>query len=174
MSEGVNLQRGHIVPEGKHPPVSSIEDVITFRLQRLANIGERAGNDWSERLFGLSLNEWRLLAMVKARQPSRAGDVAHVLLMDKSQMSRVMKALLERGLIENTPDSQDRRALALRMTAAGDVLYEEVMAEVLRSNERVLAPLSDQEVASFNAILEKLTVHSMALLEMRLAALKKS
>ena len=89
---------------GKHPPVNSIEDVITFKLQRLVSIGERAGHHWSEDMFSLSLNEWRMVALVKAREPARAGDVSDLLMMDKSQASRVIKSLLSKGLIESAPD----------------------------------------------------------------------
>lgn len=152
----------------KHPPVLTIEDVITFRLNRLVSIGERAGQQWSERLFGLSLNEWRLLALVKARAPCRAGDVADLLAMDKSQTSRVIKSLLKKELIRNMPDPNDGRAVALRPTQKGAALYKEVFDEVMRSNERILAPLNAQEVEDLHRTLKKLIDHAQDLLEMRL------
>ncbi|MEW9918261.1 MarR family winged helix-turn-helix transcriptional regulator [Marimonas sp. MJW-29] len=155
-------------PVGKHPPVGGIEDVITFRLNVLVSIGERAGQQWSEKMFGLSLNEWRVLALVKARGPCRASDIADLLFMDKSQASRVIKALLKAGLVQNLPDPNDGRAVALRATAKGEKLYGEVMAEVLRSNERILAPLSREEVEAFSSTLDKLIAHSRDLLEVRL------
>lgn len=152
----------------KHPPANSIEDVITFRLQRLVSIGERAGQQWSERMFDLSLNEWRLLALVKARAPSRAGDLADLLLMDKSQTSRVIKSLLAKELIENLPDPEDGRAISLRPTHKAEALYHDVFEEVMASNERILDPLSDEEVQAFHQILEKLIGHTQDLLERRL------
>lgn len=153
---------------GKHPETSSIEDVITFRLQRLVSIGDRAGHQWSERMFDLSLNEWRLLALVKARAPARAGDIADLLVMDKSQTSRVIKVLLGKGLIENMPDPDDGRAVSLKTTEKANLLYQAVFEEVMRSNERILAPLSEEEVRAFDRILDKLIVHSQDLLEKRL------
>lgn len=152
----------------KHPPALTIEDVLTFQLNRLVSIGERAGQQWSERMFDLSLNEWRLLALVKARAPCRAGDVADLLLMDKSQTSRVIKSLLKKDLIRNMPDPNDGRAVALRPTDMGEALYVEVFAEVMRSNERVLATLSVEEVQAFDKTLKKLIRHSQDLLEKRL------
>ncbi len=152
----------------KHPPVETIEDVITFRLQLLVAIGERAGEHWSERLFDLSLNEWRLLALVKARAPSRAGEMSDLLLMDKSQTSRVIKSLLNKGLIRNTPDLDDGRAIALVITKAGNRLYTRVFEEVMRSNERILVPLTAEEVAALDTILDKLVGHTRDLLEKRL------
>jgi DNA-binding MarR family transcriptional regulator len=152
----------------KHPDVQTIEDVITFRLQRLVAIGERAGHDWSQRMFDLSLNEWRLLALVKGRAPARAGGLADLLSMDKSQTSRVTKSLLNKGLIRSFPDPDDGRAVALEPTQEGVVLYRRVFAEVMRSNERVLDVLSVEEVQAFDTILNKLIAHSSDLLEARL------
>lgn len=152
----------------KHPFAGTIEDVITFRLNLLVAIGERAGHHWSERLFDLSLNEWRMLALIKARAPCRAGNLADLLLMDKSQTSRVIKSLLRKELIVNLPDPDDGRAIALNLTQKGETLYERVFAEVLDSNERILATLSEDEVAVFDKVLGKLVNHSQDLLERRL------
>ncbi len=152
----------------KHPPASNIEDVITFRLQRLVSIGDRAGQQWSERMFDLSLNEWRLLALVKSRAPARAGDIADLLLMDKSQTSRVIKSLLGKGLIENTPDPHDGRAISLKTTAHAESVYRDVFDEVMRSNERILEPLNAAEVEFLHSVLGKLIGHSQDLLEARL------
>lgn len=157
----------------KHPDVSSIEDVITFRLQRLVNIGERAGHQWSERMFDVSLNEWRLLAMVVAHAPTRAGDMSDALLMDKSQLSRVIKSLRKKLLIRNMADPNDGRAIALQPTPQGVALYEKMMTEVLKSNERILAPLDEEEVAAFNRTLDKLVAHSQSLLDARLSREKR-
>ena len=157
----------------KHPQVSSIEDVITFRLQRLVNIGERAGHQWSERMFDVSLNEWRLLAMIVAHAPTRAGDMSDALLMDKSQLSRVIKSLRKKALIRNMADPDDGRAIALQPTAQGVALYEKMMIEVLNSNERVLAPLDPEEIEAFSRTLEKLLNHTQEMLDARLAREKQ-
>lgn len=152
----------------KHPAAETIEEVMTFRLQRLVAIGERAGRDWSQRMFDLSLNEWRLLALVNSRAPARAGGLADFLLMDKSRTSRVTKSLLKKRLIRSFPDPDDGRAIALEPTESGVALYRRVFAEVMRSNERVLEVLNSDEVRALDAILHKLTEHNSKLLEMRL------
>lgn len=154
---------------GKHPAVSSIEDVITFRLHRLVTIGERAGQHWFDRLFGLKLNEWRLLALIVAYAPARASDMADRLFMDKSQLSRVIKTLQKKKLIKNATDPSDGRAVALKPSGKGKKLYAAVMEEVMRRNERVLAPLSAEEIQVFDATLEKLIAHNLQLLKTRQA-----
>lgn len=153
---------------GKHPAASSIEDVITFQLQLIVSIGERAGRQWSEGMFELSLNEWRMLALVKSRAPCRAGEISDLLHMDKSQTSRLIKSLQTKKLVENRPDPGDGRAISLFLTDEGQSLYARIFDEVLRSNERILSPLSREEVQVFHQTLGKLISHSQDLLEARL------
>lgn len=151
----------------RHPPVETIEDVITFRLQRLVMIDERAGQDWVARLFGLTLNEWRLLALIRAHAPVRAGDMAVLMYMDKSQLSRLIKSLQAKKLIKNATDPGDGRAVALKPTKRGKLRHDKVLQEVLRRNEDMLSPLTRAEVAVFDGLLERVLEHNAALLMAR-------
>lgn len=168
MSEPLEDLPGGMKRPRKHPPAERLEDVITFRINQLVWIGERAGHHWSERLFDLSLNEWRLLAMIRSRSPCRAGDLADLLMMDKSQTSRVIKSLLKKQLVLNMPDPHDGRAIALKPTKKGDALFAKMFEEVLQSNERILSVLNAEEIEVFEGILKKLVEHSQDLLEARL------
>ena len=162
---------GSAQAEGRrHPEVSSVEDVIAFKLNRLVGINELAGQRWSKTLFDLSLNEWRMLALVQSNPALRAGDLAELMLMDKSQLSRLSRALIEKQLIKSMPDNEDARAIVLGITSKGQMLYEEILVEVLSANERVLAVLSAEEVLVFDGLLDRLIQHSSELLEARLRA----
>ncbi len=148
----------------KHPAVSSIMDVVTFRLARLVAINVRAGQHWTSRLFELSLNESWLLAVTHAHQAVRAGDMADLLVMDKSQLSRLIKSLTAKKLIQSIPDPEDARATILSVTRKGHALHDRILGEVLRRNENVLAPLSPEEVTQLNDLLARLTDHNLMLL----------
>ncbi|MEM7520878.1 MAG: MarR family transcriptional regulator [Pseudomonadota bacterium] len=152
----------------KHPPARVIEDLVSFRLQMMVLIGERSARQWMEQMFGLSLNEWRMLALVQSRAPCRAGEISDLLHMDKSQTSRVIKALESRGLMGNQPDPEDGRAVSLHLTEDGAMMLSKMFEEILRSNERILAPLDAEEAQAFHATLGKLINHSQDLLEARL------
>ncbi len=149
----------------KHPPIVSIEDVIVFKLARLVGLNERTGQRWTQKLFDLSINEWRLLALTQAHGPAHPGDLADLMLMDKSQLSRLIKALGAKGLIKNKLDPKDARAVVLSLTARGRTLYDDVIKEVIRRNERVLAPLSTAEVQVFDEMLGRLIDHNLTLWE---------
>lgn len=151
----------------KHPPVTSIEEVITFKLARLVGINERAGHRWSETMFNISLNEWRLLALVQAHNKVRAGDLADLMLMDKSQLSRLTKSLQAKKTLKSSPDKDDARAVVLSLSTKGQMLFDEMLAEVMRRNENVLAPLTPDEVRVFDDLMDRLIRHNRQLLEYR-------
>jgi len=163
MTEGSRDPRLGTAP--KHPTVGSVMDVVTFRMARLVAINTRAGQHWTQRLFDLSLNEWWLLAVTHAHQSIRAGDMAELLVMDKSQLSRLIRALVDKNLIKSAQDPDDARAVVLDVTSKGHLLHQQVLAEVLRRNENVLAPLSREEVAQLGDMLDRLTDHNINLLK---------
>lgn len=153
----------------RHPPITSIEDVIVFKLSRFVAINHRLGDRWTEAMFKLNVNEWRMLALVQAHGALRASDLAEAMLIDKSQLSRLIRSLTAKKLIRSAPDKNDARAVSLSVSVQGQMLYEEVIAEVLRRNERVLAVLSPEEVRVFDGLLDRLVAHNLGLLEARRA-----
>lgn len=158
-SEDMARERGK-----KHPPARSIEDIVIFRMARFFAINERSGHRWTQNEFGLSIGEWRLLGLIYAYAPVRASDLAGVLFMDKSQLSRLIKALQARDLIRSETDRDDARATALSLTEQGEALHDQMFTHALLRNERVLEPLTHEEVRIFDRLLGKLTDHSLDLL----------
>ncbi len=150
---------------GKHPPVVTIEDVISFRIARFTALIERLGQGWVQDLFDLSLNQWRVLALIRAKAPVHAGDISDFLLMDKSQLSRLLKQLAGRQLVSSKPDPNDARAVVLKLTNKGKTLYAEALAEVVRRNERTLTPLSRDEVLVFDEMLGRLVWYNQSLVD---------
>ena len=144
--------------------VASIMDVVTFRMARLVAVQNRAGQHWTDRKFDLSLNEWWLLAVTHAHQFVRAGDIADMLAMDKSQLSRLIKSLVAQKLIKRTSDPVDARATMIHVTGKGHMVHDRLLKEVVRRSETELAPLSGEELRQLNDLLERLTDHNVGLL----------
>jgi len=155
-----------VIPTGPlHPPVRTVEDAIIFKVARFAALTERLGNRWSEKKYDLSLNEWRMLALVQAHQPARAGDMAHLMLMDKSQLSRLIRSLTAKQHLQSKSDKEDARAITLSLTGKGQMLFEQIMREVMQRHEGVLSALSVEEVAQFSGLLDRLLAHNWGVLE---------
>jgi len=148
-----------------HPPIGSIADLLTFRLARLVAMNDRSSSRSSVREFGLSLNEWRVLGLVHSLAPVRIGRIARILLMDKGQLSRVARRLVETGNLTSEPSADDARAAVLTTTPAGEALHARVLALHAVGNEDIVRPLSREECAEFLRLLDKITTNQGNLLD---------
>ena len=140
----------------RHPAIRDIRDLLTFRVAMLAAANDRVGQSWLQSDFGLRILEWRVLGLVWAMQPVRFGAVARALLVDKGQLSRLVKQLIARGLITNGVDKEDLRNVLLKVTAKGRRLHERVLAVALARNDLVLSALSAEEADMLFHLLDKL------------------
>ena len=65
-----------------------------------------------------------LLAALVRYGPKRATDLAVVAHLDLSTVSRQIRSLIERGLVERTPDPDDRRGALLSVSPSGLAAFE--------------------------------------------------
>ncbi len=149
-----------------HPPIRAIADTLTFRLVRLVAVNDRAGNRWAHREFGLSLNEWRVLGLTHTLEPVRTGRIARLLLMDKGQQSRVVRQLVDKGLIDARQSETDARSVELTTTKSGQELHDRMLAYAAARNEVVVGTLTREECQEFLRLLQKMTEHNEELLDL--------
>jgi len=143
----------------------NVETSPRYRLAALARLWTSSTEKIYERRFGLSLSEWRILAIVGAEEPINAGAIADRGLLEKSHISRLVARLTRRGLIASRPDEADARKAWLSITPKGRSLFDRV-AEVSRErDEKFLRPLSARERDTLDELLTRLTAHSLAFLK---------
>ena len=63
------------------------------------------------------------------------------------------------GYIERSPDPEDKRRNIITMTEAGRARLEELDRVTAEINERILAPLDEEERRRFFALLGRLNEH---------------
>ena len=103
--------------------------VLVRRLRR--KIAERARLVHPE----LSPVAYSMLIALHDSGPRRASDLVDLFSIDKGAVSRQVQSLLELGLIERSPDPEDRRAAILAITADGRNRMESI-AEARRTEIR--------------------------------------
>ena len=104
-----------------------VDDSIFFKLVRVVNLTARPFSESIGKAHHLSLNEWRVL-LVLANHPAGGGsEVAALTGLDKMTVSRAHRRACERrGRVVRKVDAGDRRRMLLRLSAAGERLYERI------------------------------------------------
>ncbi|GKY87199.1 homoprotocatechuate degradation operon regulator, HpaR [Sinisalibacter aestuarii] len=77
--------------------------------------------------IGLTVQQWRVIRALAEGEPRTAGELSEICVLMPPSLSRIMKALTERGFIARVEDGDARRR-RVRLTAAGREKYAE-MAE---------------------------------------------
>ncbi|MGE3677982.1 MAG: MarR family winged helix-turn-helix transcriptional regulator [Burkholderiales bacterium] len=134
----------------------TIRELLSYRLHVVANLLSRGAELRYRREHGVSLWEWRTVALLGAQAPQSLNDLAREAGVDKGQMSRVVSGLASRGLVSREADARDARAVRLALTAAGRKLYRNLMRSAIERDAALLGRLSAQERKVLDAALARL------------------
>jgi DNA-binding MarR family transcriptional regulator len=141
----------------------ALEHFLPYRLSVLTNTMSRAfARRYGER-FGLSIPEWRVMAVLGRFAPLSANEVAERTAMDKVRVSRAVARLMKTGLIDRATDSGDRRRSALKLSRAGRRMHEAIIPMARQIEAALLARLSPAERSALDGLVSKLTESAVAL-----------
>lgn len=140
-----------------------LEDFLPYRLavasSRVSRLFMRGYSD----KFGLTIPEWRVLAVVGRFATLSPSAVGQWTAMDKVKVSRAAASLVARGLLRQSQDPSDGRGRLLRLTRKGTSLHAQLVP-LARGLEASLAEaLSRTEWAALNKALAKLNAHCEAM-----------
>ena len=140
-----------------------LDDFIPYRLSVTSNLVSDSIARTYDALFGLTVPEWRLIAVVAEAGPITQGAIGARTRMDKVTVSRAGVALVGRGLLARAAHQGDRRSHLLDLTPAGRDLYAQVAPKALELERRVFAHFTPEEVAAFTAMLRRIEAVTLAL-----------
>ncbi len=151
------------------PP--GIRELLSYRLHVVANLLSRGAELRYRREFGVSLWEWRSMALLGGAQGALSlNELARAAGIDKSQMSRVVSGLAARRLVLRSIDSDDARGVRLTLTRTGRKLYEGLIRAAAQRNDAFLGCLGRLERAAFDQALAKLAARARKFIERERAA----
>ena len=123
-------------------PVLRLENFLPYRLSVLTNLVSSAIAGAYRERFGLSIPEWRVLAVLAGSPDLAAAEVVQRTAMDKVAVSRAVGSLLKARRLERRVAQADRRRSVLHLTAAGRHVHAEVAPFALAYERSLLQPLS--------------------------------
>jgi DNA-binding MarR family transcriptional regulator/GNAT superfamily N-acetyltransferase len=92
-----------------------------------------------------SLAEVRVLYEIANTETPTAAALGRELRIDAGYLSRLLRGLERRGLVQRAPSTEDRRRSILRLTAEGRATFDDLDARARSQVATLLAPLGDAE-----------------------------
>lgn len=138
------------------PAILELEQFLPYRLSLLSNrISQSIARIYVDR-FNLTITEWRVMAVLGRSPGLSANEVAERTAMDKVAVSRALARLIDAGRVLRTTADGDRRRSALRLSAAGRRIYEQVVPLALEFEHKLLSALDSEERDQLLRLLDKL------------------
>ncbi len=146
--------------------MTAIQQLLSYRVHVVANLLSRGAELRYRREFGVSLWEWRSIALLGAAdEPLSLGHLAHAAGIDKSQMSRVVSGLAKRRIVLRAAHPGDGRGVRLTLTRAGLKLYDGLIRAAAQRDAAFRNCLSASEKSIFEKALAKLAGQARALIQ---------
>jgi len=140
------------------PPLPEF-DLDRFLPYRLTVAAERLSAGLARRYrsqYGLGVAEWRVLVHLAHSGTVSVRDLERRASLEKSKASRAAARLEQAGHVAKAPDPDDRRLVALSLTAKGRALMAELLPLAIAYQRKLEALLADH-LADFEAALDLLT-----------------
>jgi len=141
------------MPDGEAPP---LERFLSYRLHLLKRLTDRHSSDAYASTLGLSVAQARCLAAIGNFAPLSLTATAGRANLTKSQASRAVQLLQERGLAVKSDSESDGRGLVLTLTTTGKALWRRAMKLIARRNEEIFGCLSLPEQRRLGEMLDRL------------------
>jgi len=106
-------------------------------------------------VYGLSMSEWRTMAVLGPGQSLSSSEIVARSSMDKVNVSRAVKGLHNEGLLRRDIDGNDRRRSVLRLTEKGLDVFHAIIPQVTLLEQEMLKGLSIEERETLMRLMEK-------------------
>ncbi len=136
-------------------PNTSLSRFLPYQLSIASNaVSGRIAQEYRAR-FGLSIPEWRVMAILGDSGAMTQRELTRRTLMDKVAVNRACKVLEDRGLAARTPNEQDGRSHLLALSDQGKGMFEDIMPLAVEMEQRLFEGFSIEEMSLFRGMLEK-------------------
>jgi len=141
-----------------------IYSLVSMRMIRLFVMLRKAGVLAHRRQFEVSETEWRIMTQLGERAPVSLNRLADAMLQDRGQLSRAVKAMVERGLLtrERKPGGPE---IEIGLSPQGRAMYAK-MVEWVYQRDRVLTQgIAREEADTVLRVVSQMTEQARAMLE---------
>lgn len=136
--------------------IFQLKGFLPYRINRLAEqISRSLAQVYADR-FGVTVAQWRIIAVLHEDPGLAAKDVAARCNLDKVKVSRAVSELEARQLLVRRTIADDRRASEMRLTTKGQTLFAEISPLAIEWEQGLLAELDQGEKTMLMSLIGRL------------------
>ena len=125
-----------------------LEQAIGLNVNRTAFLmTEEIGRRFAAHHYPLSAQDFGILFRLFKQGAMTQVEIATLLMRDKTTITRRIDGLVKKGLVERTPDADDRRYFRIELTGEGNKALEVMIPLVRDFQQEVLMDIPDAEKA---------------------------
>lgn len=132
----------------------SLEQYLPYLVHR---VGSRLADGFARfESGGVSLPEWRVLAVLYEYGPQTMGDIARRTSVNASTLTRLIGAMEARALVRRERRLANQRTVHVRPLAEGRRIVEHLIPQVIDYEAEVSECFTEAELQTFRTLLVKL------------------
>ncbi len=108
------------------------------------------------RRYDLTEQQWRVIRVLREFEQCDVTALAEQSCLLMPSLTRIVRQLVERGLVTRQSDAADSRKRQLCLTASGDALFDTIAPQSEIAYRRIEMALGSEQVTQLNAMLTQL------------------
>ena len=133
-----------------------LSEFLPYRLSVLTNTMSRGLAKSYETEFGITVWQWRIMAVLGESGAMTATDITLRTAMDKVAVSRAVNGLIEDGRLAKETMQEDGRRALLSLTEEGRSVYHRIVPMALEYEKKMSECMTPEELDQFEGLLVKI------------------
>lgn len=147
-------------PDGAQMPLHSLGQCAAALLNAVAK-----GVNKELASHGLTSMEFAMMRLFLTDKEWTATELAQVLPVEVSAISRMVSKLVDRGLLSRRRPKSDRRVVVLKLTDKGREVGLELHESVHSYEDRLIEGIDAHELDTFHSVINKIMANSSVIIQ---------
>ena len=140
-------------------PDTALKSLLTFRLAQLQNKLNTHASHLLKTHSDLSLAEWRIISMIHNLKHTTMTKLRQETVMDKGQLSRNLKRLVEKNYVQATASESDARQQNLCLSQNGKKVYQDLLPQMRQRQHDLVQNVAAEDMVIFDRVLAQLNTN---------------
>lgn len=114
---------------------------------------------FSEKKFGITPEQYLILLLIVENEGVYQRQICEITLKDRANIARLIEILLQKNLIEKSPDSNGRRIYKIKATEKGKNLIKSIEHLDLELRHYITRNISSEDLEITKRTLEKIKIN---------------